>query len=368
MNNQVPLLDLQTQYDEVREDIRAAIDDVFASQQFIMGEPVRSFEQAVADYSDCRYGIGLASGTDALTLSLRALDIGPGDEVIVPAFTFYATVESVLHVGAIPIFADIRPDTYCMDVGQAGALVGPRTKAILPVHLFGHPADMTEITELASRHGLKVIEDNAQAFGARHAGQVTGSIGDAGCLSFFPSKNLGGCGDGGMVVTGCDETASRLKMLRMHGWKKKNFPEIVGYNSRLDTLQAAILSAKLPKVDQWNEQRRDCAERYNGALKDADLVLPCEGEGAYHVYNLYVIRVGKRELVQQKLNESGIGNAVYYPAAMHELAPCSGFVRKGQRFPEAERAAREALAIPMFPGMTEAQQQRVVNTLLAALN
>ena len=367
VNKKIPLLDLQIQYDDAGEDIRAAIDEVFSSQQFILGEKVVRFEQAVADYCGCMHGIGLASGTDALTLSFRALGIGPGDEVIVPTFTFFATAECVLHVGATPVFVDVRSDTYCIDVALIEPLITENTRAIVPVHLFGHPADMGGINELASRYGLKVVEDNAQAFGARYSGQVTGAIGDVGCLSFFPSKNLGGCGDGGMVVTSDDVVADNLRMLRMHGWKKKNFPEIVGYNSRLDTLQAAILDAKLPKVDAWNEQRRRSAERYNAAMKDMDLVLPVESDGVKHVYNLYVVRVKNRESVQETLRRKGVGSAVYYPAAIHELTPCIEYIRKGQHFPVAERAAKEVLAIPMYPGITEDQQDYVVEALSEAL-
>lgn len=367
MTNTIPLLDLKPQHQALNDEIRDAIERVMQSQRFILGEEVDLLEREIAAYCGTAFGVGLASGTDALTLSLRALGIGPGDEVIVPAFTFFATVESVLHVGATPVFADIRADTYCIDVDAVDALVTANTRAVIPVHLFGHPADLDALNELAARRRLLIVEDNAQAFGAQWRGQATGSAGDVGCLSFFPSKNLGCCGDGGMVVTSNQAIADNLRMLRMHGWKRKNFPEIIGYNSRLDTLQAAILRAKLPAVERWNEQRRQAAETYRAALSGLDLACPVQAPGARHVYNLYVIRVRAREAVQRVLNDRGIGNAVYYPAAVNQLQPCRRFVPSGRRFPVAERAAEEVLAIPIFPGITEEQQQRVVEALSDAV-
>lgn len=363
MIDAIPLLDLEIQFDTVREDVLAAVERVFASQHFILGEEVERFEGEVARYHRCKHAIGLASGTDALTLSLRALDIGPGDEVIVPAFTFFATVESVLHVNATPVFVDVDEQSYCLNVDMVEALITEKTRAIIPVHLFGHPVQMNKLTRLAARNGLRIIEDNAQGFGARVDDKITGSIGDIGCLSFFPSKNLGACGDGGMVVTDDDHIAERLRMLRMHGWKKKNYPEVVGYNSRLDALQAAILSTKLPHVEHWNEQRRQSARIYNELLSGLSVRCPTEQAGTRHVFNLYVIGVNNRDAVQRYLKQMNVGNAVYYPAAIHTLTPCQRYAHAGQDFPVSEALAGEVLAIPMFPGISPQQQEYVVSAL-----
>ena len=367
MINGVPLLDLAKQHQSIQSDMQSAINRVLQSQQYIMGDEVSSFELDVAQYVSSRFAVGLASGTDALTLTLRALDIGPGDEVIVPTFTFFATAESVLHVGATPVYVDIDARSYCIDVDLVEPEITNETKAIIPVHLFGYPADMVGLKVLAERHNLKLVEDNAQAFGACLDGQITGSFGDAGCISFFPSKNLGACGDGGMVVTNDEAVAEKLKMLRMHGWKRKNYPEIVGYNSRLDAIQAAILRTKLPLVEQWNEQRRRAADFYRVALRDVDVVTPHESGNIDHAYNLFVVRVNERELVQEKMRQAGVGTAVYYPAAIHQLAPCRDFIRADQKFPVAETAAAEVLAIPIFPGITREQQNYVVQSLTDAL-
>ncbi len=262
----IPLLDLVTQYQSIKPEIDAAIQDVLNSGKFILGPQEKAFEQEIADYLGVRHAVGLASGTDALIIALRAAGIGPGDEVIVPAYSFFATAGAVLSVGATPVFVDITPDTYLLDTRQLPEALTERTRAIIPVHLYGQAADMDGILAFARQHNLIVIEDNAQAFGAEYKGKKTGSLGDLGCLSFFPSKNLGGYGDGGMLVTNDDELAKQARMLRTHGWQKKYFPEILGYNSRLDELQAAILRVKLKYVDGWNAQRCQVASWYDQAL------------------------------------------------------------------------------------------------------
>jgi dTDP-4-amino-4,6-dideoxygalactose transaminase len=308
-----------------------------------------------------KHGVGVASGTDALILALRALEIGPGDEVILPAYTFFATAGAVLNVGATPKLVDIDPKTYCLDIEQVKASISPATKAIIPVHLYGHPAEMNPILELAQEYGLKIIEDNAQAFGASYHGRKSGSFGDLACLSFFPSKNLGGYGDGGMVVTDDEGLANKVRMLRTHGWQQKYFPEILGYNSRLDTLQAAILRVKLGYIDRWNERRRKLAEAYNKSLSRLpDLALPYQAPGVKHVYHLYVVRSQIRDELQKHLKQKGIASSVYYPQPLHLSDPCKGLGYQPGDFPHAERASLETLAIPLYPEMTQEQVNRVV--------
>jgi dTDP-4-amino-4,6-dideoxygalactose transaminase len=278
----------------------------------------------VSAYLGVQYGIGVASGTDALIIALRAVGVEPGDEVIVPAYSFFATAGAVLSVGAVPVFVDIDPLTYCIDVSQIEARITAKTKAIIPVHLYGQPADMDPILEIARAHDLKVVEDNAQAFGAVYKGKKTGSMGDAGCLSFFPSKNLGAYGDAGMVVTDDPQVAENVRMLRTHGWKRKYFPEILGYNSRLDEIQAAVLRVKLKYVDGWNVRRRQLAHEYTRLLSEIGLQGPAEAPGRTHVYHLYIVRVQDRARVQQALKEQGIASDIYYPQPLHWSEPCKG--------------------------------------------
>ena len=354
-------MDMVAQYRSIQPEIDEAIRQVLEKGHFILGPNVSKLERDVPDYLGVQHGVGVGNGTDALVLALRALKIGPGDEVIVPSYTFFATAEAVLLVGAQPVLVDVDPDTYCMDVSQIEERINSRTKAIIPVHLYGHPCDMTPILEIAREHGLKVIEDNAQAFGAEYKGRKTGSLGDVGCLSFFPSKNLGGYGDGGMVVTNDAEVAQRVKMLRTHGWKKKYFPEMVGYNSRLDEIQAAILGVKLKYIDKWNTRRHELAAQFNDMLSDVDVVVPVEAPYARHVYHLYMIRVADRERVQQELKESGIPTAVYYPQALHDTEPIRDSVVGS--FPVSEQASHETLALPFFPEMSAEQMERVVEAV-----
>ncbi len=360
----IPLVDLTAQYHAIKEEIDAAITATLESGQFILGPAVSKFEESIASYLGVDHAIGLASGTDALVLALRALNIGAGDEVIVPAYTFFATAGTVMSVGATPIFVDIDPLTYEIDVTQINDRITPKTKAIIPVHLYGHPADMDTIQELAHSHGLKVIEDNAQAFGATYRGKKTGSIGDIGCLSFFPTKNLGAYGDGGMAVTNDPVLAERMRMLRTHGWKKKYYSEEVGYNSRLDALQAGILQAKLAHVDSWNQKRRDIAQRYSEQFSSLDVIVPIECDWARHVYHLYIIRSNRRDELQGFLKREGIASEVYYPLPPHLSMPCRKFGYKEGDFPHAERASRETLALPLYSELTEAQQDKVIVSVI----
>lgn len=361
----IPLVDLTAQYQSIKGEIDAAVYATLESGQFILGPAVAKFEESVAAYLGVEHAIGLASGTDALVLALRALDIGAGDEVVIPAYTFFATAGTVMSVGATPVFVDIDPISYQIDVAQIQNRISSKTKAIIPVHLYGHPVDMDPILELARAHGLKVIEDNAQAFGSTYRGRKTGSIGDIGCLSFFPTKNLGAYGDGGMVVTNDAALAERMRMLRTHGWKRKYYSEEVGYNSRLDAMQAAILQAKLPHVDGWNAKRREIARRYGDQLAGSGVTIPTECEWARHVFHLYVIRSRKRDELQAFLKQFGIASEVYYPVPPHLSAACHSLGYKEGHFPHAEQASRESLALPLYPELTRAQQDEVIARVVA---
>jgi dTDP-4-amino-4,6-dideoxygalactose transaminase len=356
----IQLVDLTEQYHSIKKEIDTAIHATLESGHFILGPVVLKFEESIATYLGVKYAIGLASGTDALVLALRALDIREGDEVIIPAYTFFATAGTVMSVGATPVFVDIDPVSYEIDTALIKDSITSRTKAIIPVHLYGHPANMDSILELARSHHLKVIEDNAQAFGATYQGKKTGSIGDIGCLSFFPTKNLGAFGDGGMVVTNDAALAERIRMLRTHGWKKKYYSEEVGYNSRLDALQAAILQVKLPHVDDWNEKRRDIAQRYSENLVHLGATVPIECDWGRHVYHLYIIRSERRSKLQAFLKERGIASEVYYPLPPHLSRPCRKFGYQQGDFPQAEQASHETLALPLYPELTFEQQDEVI--------
>src|SRR6266542_3252168 len=371
MNKQVterpiPLMDMVAQYRSIQGEIDEAIRQVLEAGQFILGPNVAALEKEIATYLGVERGVGVASGTDALLIAMRALEIGVGDEVIVPSYTFFATAGAVLLAGATPVCVNVEPQYYTFNVPQIAARITPRTKAIIPVHLYGHPADMTAVMEIARAHGLKVIEDNAQAFGAEHDNCKTGSIGDVACLSFFPSKNLGGCGDGGMIVTNDDAVADRVRMLRAHGWRKKYFPEMLGYNSRLDELQAAILRVKLRHLDDWNQRRRYLAGRYNERFDGTGIQLPSEARDARHVYHLYVVEVEERERVQLELKEQGIPTAVYYPQPLHLAAPLAPYGYRAGDFPVSERASERTLSIPFYPEMTEGQLNTVADKVLLA--
>jgi len=364
----VPLLDLRAQFDAIRDEVMPSLLAVVERQQFIMGEEVGRLEEAVAGLCHARHAIACASGTDALLLSLKLLDLEPGDEVITSPFTFFATAGAIWNAGGKPVFVDIAPDTFNLDVAQVEAALTPRTRALVPVHLFGQMAPMEQVMALAERHGLAVIEDAAQAIGARRrmdgAWKMAGELGTTAAFSFFPSKNLGAWGDAGMIVTQDAARAERLRKLRTHGGAKQYHHEEVGTNSRLDTLQAAVLLAKLPHLAAWSEGRRRRAARYHEALAGLDGVRPpVVDPGNEHIYHQYTIRAQRRDALQGHLGKLGIGCAVYYPTPLH-LQPC--FRRLGYRqgqFPQAECAAREVLSLPVYPELSDALQDQVVDAV-----
>ncbi len=360
----IPILDLGRQFEGLREQITAAVLGVLERQHFILGPNVAALEREVASFCGVEEAVGVASGTDALLLSLAAAGVGPGDEVVVPAFSFIATADVVSLLGATPVFADIEPGSFDLDVDSARARVTARTRAIVPVHLYGRPAAMDGVLALAREHGLAVVEDCAQAMGALSRGKPVGSLGDYGCLSFFPSKNLGGCGDGGMILVNGKEKADRLRMLRAHGSRRKYRSEAQGWNSRLDELQAAILRVKLPRLPAWNEARRARARTY-GELLAGVVETPEIVPG--HVFHQYTVRVPNRERVARALEEAGVQTFVYYPVPLHLQPMYAHLGHRAGDLPEAERAAREVLSLPMFPELRAGEQGRVAAALASAL-
>jgi dTDP-4-amino-4,6-dideoxygalactose transaminase len=361
--NTIPVLDLSPEIEMLWDELNAAFQDVVRSGHFIMGEQVSIFEAQAADYLGVKYVVGMNSGTDALVIGLRALGVEAGDEVITTPFSFFATAEAVSIIGASPVFVDIDPQTFNLDVSQVEAAITPRTKALLPVHLYGQAADLDPLLALAQKHGLKVLEDVAQAFSGQYKGRMLGTLGDAAAFSFFPSKNLGAFGDAGMFTTDNDEVAQTARMLRVHGSLKKYHNEVVGYNSRMDTIQAALLSVKLPHVDEFSAGRREAAQRYNSLLENIPgVIAPCEAPYAKHVYHQYTVRVldSKRDRVQKRLHEAGISTMVYYPVPIHKLPI---YANLNYSLPEAERAAGEVLSLPIWPTITPAVQERVVEAL-----
>ena len=366
----VPLLDLKAQYATIRDEVRSAIDRVIESQYFILGPEVEALEREIATYSQCSYGIGVSSGTDALLVALMAIDLKPGDEVLTTPYTFFATAGCITRLGAKPVFVDIDSQSYNLDPAKVEDAITARTRAILPVHLFGQMADMKPIVEIAQRHNLYIIEDAAQAIGAEYDGQRAGSIGHMGCFSFFPSKNLGGFGDGGMVVTNDEELAKRVRLLRGHGAQPKYYHKIVGGNFRLDAIQAAVLRVKLKYLDSWTEGRQRNAQLYHELFAEASLLedgapirLPVDIGYGRHIYNQFVIRTANRNALMSHLKAQSIGTEVYYPVPMHEQE-C--FAELGYRlgdFPESEGAARETLALPIYPEATVEQLRTVVQKI-----
>lgn len=363
----VPLLDVRRQIGRLRTEIAAAVDRVCDSGAFIQGPACEEFERAMADFCGCRHAVGCASGSDALLLALMALEIGTGDEVLLPSFTFFATAGSVWRVGAVPVFVDIDPVTYNLDVGDAAEKITPSTKAIIPVHLFGQCADMQAINDLAEAHAIAVIEDAAQAIGAKYNGRRAGSLGRLGCFSFYPTKNLGAFGDAGMITTDDDDLARRLCVLRDHGQDPRYYHHVVGINSRLDTLQAAVLNVKLARLDQWAAARGKNAARYAQLFDAAGLtervVVPEVARGRESVWNQYTIRVrvGERDRLRDHLSNRGIGSAVYYPVPLH-LQAC--FARLGYArgsLPATEAACDEVLSLPIFAELDASEQQAVVD-------
>jgi len=375
MNNiKIPLLDLKAQYKTIKPEIRKAVDEVFESQSFILGPKVEELEKRIAAYSDTSYGIGVSSGTDALLISLMALEIEPNDEVITTPFTFFSTAGVISRLNAIPVFVDIDPVTYNIDPGKLEAAVTRKTKALISVHLFGQCADMDPILGIASKHHLPVIEDAAQSIGAQYNHKKAGSMGDFGIFSFFPSKNLGGAGDGGMVITHDSFLHEKLKVLRVHGSQSNYFHKIVGGNFRLDAIQAAVLLVKLKYLDSWSEKRRENAAYYHdlfeqsglikkGVIKTPEEAYKDSGDLNCHIYNQYTIRAQSRTSLQKHLKNQEISTAIYYPVPLH-LQECYkdlGYL-KGD-FPEAEKAAETVLSLPVYPEITCSQQEYIVEKI-----
>jgi dTDP-4-amino-4,6-dideoxygalactose transaminase len=368
----VPLLDLHAAYAPLRDDILAAVTRVCDSQRYIMGPEIEGLETELAKMLGIRHALAVSSGTDALLLALMALDIKAGDEVVTTTYSFFATAGAIVRVGAKPVLTDIDPVTYNLDPSQIESAITPRTKAIMPVHLYGLSADMDSIMAIASRHGIPVIEDAAQAIGATYRRRPVGGIGALGCFSFFPSKNLGALGDAGLLTTNDEALAKRARLLRTHGMEPRYYHHFVGGNFRMDALQAAVLRVKAPHLAAWTEARRANAGRYRELFMRAGITgritMPTEPAGRHHIYNQFVIRSANRDRLKQHLDEEGIGNEIYYPVPFH-LQPC--FQNLGYRqgtFPHAERAANETLALPIYGELTVAQQHTVVEAIAAFVN
>lgn len=374
----VPLLDLKAQHATIRDEVREAIDRVVESQHFILGPEVEALESEVAEYSACAHGIGVSSGTDALLVALMAIDLKPGDEVITTPYTFFATAGAVSRLGGKPVFIDVDPRTYNLDPGRIDAALTPRTRAIMPVHLYGQMTDMDPISEIAKRRGLYVIEDAAQAIGSEYHGLRAGSIGHIGCFSFFPSKNLGGAGDGGMVTTNDRGLADRVKLLRNHGYSPKYYNKVVGGNFRLDAIQAAVLRVKLRHLDQWTKARQQNAAVYHDLFGEAGLsvtleefasgargiVLPFESPEVRHIFNQFVIRSHRRNELISYLKERGIGTEVYYPVPMHLQECFADIGHSAGDFLESEAAADQTLALPIYPELTPEMLAAVVDAIV----
>ena len=375
----VPLLDLKPQYQALKTELDAAVAEVVDSQYFILGPSVERFEHECARYCNTKFVIGVSSGTDAILVALMALGIGAGDEVITSPYTFFSTAGSIVRLGATPVFVDIDPNNFNIDAAQIEAAITSKTRAIMPVHLFGQMADMGAIKQLARTHNLFVIEDASQAIGSRQNDQPAGSLGDMGTLSFFPSKNLGGFGDGGMVVTNNDEFATTTRQLRNHGMEPKYFHARIGGNFRLDALQAAVLSVKLKHLDNWHEQRRKNAARYRQRFSESGLsrgletletgdigngiILPTEEADNYHIYNQFVIYSDRRDALMEHLQKNQVGCEIYYPLSLHQQECFRSLGYRQDAFPNSERAAAMSLALPVFPDLSDAQIERVVEVV-----
>jgi dTDP-4-amino-4,6-dideoxygalactose transaminase len=374
--DRVPLLDLKAQFAPIRAETLEAITRVCDSQQFILGPEVEALERELASFLDVPHAIGVSSGTDALLAALMALDIGPGDEVVTTPFSFFSTAGSIARLGARPVFVDIDAATFNIDARAIEAAVSPKTKAIVPVHLFGLMTDMPAISEIASRHSIPVVEDAAQAIGAEWSGRRAGSVGTLGCLSFFPSKNLGAFGDAGMVLTSDEALAARVRRLRNHGQEPKYFADEIGGNFRMDALQGAVLRAKLPSLEAWTEARRRNAAAYRRLFGDAGLVektmvargdapvvLPAQVPGTRHVFNQFVLRVQRRDALRAFLSQQGIESEVYYPRPLHLQECFAAWDHRVGDYPQAERVARESLALPIYPELTPPMQEAVVSSI-----
>jgi dTDP-4-amino-4,6-dideoxygalactose transaminase len=359
----IPMVDLKKQYITLKTEIDAAVRDVLNQTQFILGPNVSLLEEEVAAYHQLSYAVGVANGTDAILLALRACGIKAGDEVITTPFTFIATAEVVALLGAIPVFVDICPNTFNIDPNRIEEQITPRTKAIIPVHLFGHPADMDPIIQIAKKHHLQVIEDCAQAFGAKYHGQLAGTIGNVGCFSFFPSKNLGGYGDGGMVITQSEDIARQIKILRNHGSSVRYYHSEVGYNSRLDEIQAAIIRVKLKYIDEFNQARRENAAAYCAAINKKDIILPTVAKGSEHVFHQFTIRSPRRKAIADALKEKNIASAVYYPVPLHQQEVFIRLYNNAIKLPFCELAAQEVISLPMFPELTRDEIRLIADVI-----
>jgi dTDP-4-amino-4,6-dideoxygalactose transaminase len=360
----IPIIDLKKQYMNIKHEIDTAILSVINSGKFILGENVSKFEEKIQEYFNVKYAIGVNSGTDAIYLSLLANDIQPGDEVITSVFTFIATVEAICLLGATPVLIDIDERTYNIHVKKMKEKISKKTKAIIPVHLFGYPCDMDEIIDIAKKRKIKVIEDCAQSFSAEYKGKKVGTFGNAGCFSFYPTKILGCYGDGGMVITNDENISKKVKMLRDHGSEKKYFHKMIGINSRLDEIQASILLVKLKYVDSWIKRRIEIAKKYNELFKNTDIITPYEEKDNKHVYNYYTIRVKKRELIVEGLKREKIFPEVHYPMPIH-LQPSLNYLEyKKGNFPVAEKVANEVISIPIYPELTDEEIEKVAKTII----
>jgi dTDP-4-amino-4,6-dideoxygalactose transaminase len=370
----VPALDLKAQYASIRDEIDEAVRSVIESQYFILGPEVAQFEAEAARYCRAARAVGCASGSDALLLPLMAWGLQPGDEVVTSPYSFFATAGAIWRTGAKPVFVDIEPDTYNIDPRKIEAAITPRTRVVIPVHLYGQTADMQPILELAERWGLKVLEDAAQGIGAGYHGKVAGELGDAAAFSFYPSKNLGAFGDAGMVTTPCEALANQVARLRVHGMEPKYHHHEVGFNSRLDALQAAVLRVKLRHLDKWAAGRRSAAARYNALFESFglldDVTLPVERPDHFHIYNQYVIRVPRasRDAIRAHLTTRRVGTEIYYPIPLHLQVCFAALGHKAGEFPESEAAAQETIALPMYPELTETAQRHVVASIADAIS
>jgi len=362
----IPMVDLVAQYRDLQSQLEPALLNTLGAAQFILGPNVQAFEKEAAAYLGVKHAITCANGTDALHLALLAADIGPGDEVITTPFTFIATAEAIAYVGAKAVFVDIDPQTLNIDVEQVKRAITPKTKALLPVHLFGQPANLQPLQELAQKHELVLVEDCAQSFGADLGGRKTGAIGDVAAFSFFPSKNLGCYGDGGMVTTQSDAMAEKLRMLRNHGSKVRYYHDIVGYNSRLDEIQAVVLRAKLPLIDGYNQQRRRVAHRYNAGLAGLNLQIPHEDGLGLHVYHQYTLLSDQRAVIQQALTEQQIASAIYYPVPLHQQKVFAD-IAAGQSFPVTESVAARCVSLPIYPELSDAAVDEICGVIRKAL-
>lgn len=359
----VPLLDLKAQHAPLMTEIRAAIDRVLTAQRFILGPEVEALEQELAKYCGVKRAVAVSNGSDAIVATLMAMGIGAGDEVIVPTFTFFATAGAVARVGARPVFVDIHPDTFNIDPAAIAAAVTQRTRAVIPVHLYGQCADMKKIMSVAKKHGLAVIEDAAQAIGATHRDKPVGALGHAATLSFYPTKNLSAIGEAGMILTNDEKLAEKLRHLRDHGQNPQYHHHLIGGNFRMDAIQGAVLRVKLPRLNEWSDARRRHAARYNEAFKNSKVIPPAVDEQARHVYHQYTIRSARRDALRQCLTEAEIASGIYYPIPLHLQECFADLGYERGECPVAEKAADEVLSLPIFPEMTEQQQEHVISTI-----